>query len=472
MIQLLSQAERAAIHQNGRRILREIGVLIHDQAVFDCLADGGAVPDGTNPKRLYFPDAMIDHYLPLCPKSFVLKNRKSIETDVKSGGAPLYYTANGTHYARGTSKTACDIGERELTDFVRVADKLANVDGIVGTSIIDYAPPLRDMAGFRLMAQYSYKHLRPCIYTPDGAAAIVEMAEVILDGKPLRDNMFFSLGYSIVSPLSWSATALQLFDRTKGHKIPLMINSEPMAGGTSPVTLAGSLALADAEIISGIMINQVLEPGRPCVYNAGFAHVMDMMTTTVLTGAPENALLQAAGAEMAAYHNLPCASWALSDAAMLDGQAAYEKMMTILAHTLAGVNMVWGVGNLETSKTICPESAVLDDEMIGCARRFARGICVDDEQLAYDVIKETVFNSSFLETEHTLVHFRTQIRHSALPNRQPRQLWERGGALSAEEKAAEIVDSILREAPETYLTGAQLERLRAIEKRYAARLVK
>ena len=472
MFQILNMSERKKIHQTGKQILNEAGVSIRDGTVHDLLLEAGAVPDKNNPERVYIPEKMIEKYLPLCPKSFKLKNRKNEETEVKSGGRSLYYTSNGTHYARGTSKTAADIGEREFTDFIRVADRLENVNGIVGTSIIEYMPAMRDVAGFRLMAQNSYKHLRPCIYTVNGAETIIEMADVILDGTSLRDNMFFSLGYSIVSPLSWSDTALRLFYRTRGHGIPMMINSEPMAGATSPVTLAGSLALADAEIISGIVINQVIEPGRPCVYNAGFAHVMDMMTAAALTGAPENALLQSAGAEMAAYHNLPCASWALSDSAMLDGQAAYEKMMTLTAHTMSGVNMIWGVGNLEISKTISPESAVIDNEMIGCCERFRRGITTDDEQLAYDVIKSIVLNlnESFLETEHTLEHYRDQIRHSKLPNRQVRRIWERNGSLSVEEKAEIIVNDILKEKPDYYLSGTQIDELKQIETKYVRRL--
>ena len=468
MLQLLTQAERERIHQTGKMILGEVGVIIHDTMVYNLLLDAGAVPDKTNAERLYFPPGMVEKYLPLCPKSFTIKDRMGNAIEVKNGARPLYYTANGTHYVRGTSKKAVDIGEREFVDFVRVADRLENIDGLVGTSIIDYVPAMRDMAGFRLMAQNSYKHLRPCIYTPAGAEAIIEMAGVILDGKPLSQNMFFTLGYSCVSPLAWAPTAMQLFYRTRGHKIPMMINSEPMAGATSPVTLAGSLALADAEIVSGIVINQVLEPGRPCIYNAGFAHVMDMMSANALTGAPENALLQAAGAEMAAYHNLPCASWALSDSAMLDGQASYEKMNTYIAHTVSGVNIVWGAGNLEASKTICPESAVIDNEIIGCCKRFARGIQVDEEHLAYDIIKEAALDSSFLESEHTLEHYREQIRHSKLPNRQPRRLWDGKGSLSMEEKAEKIVGDILSQKPEQYLTGAQMDKLMQIEKSYSS----
>ena len=261
---------------------------------------------------------MVRRFMALCPRQFTIKDRMGNENVIKSNGKSLYYTANATQYVRGTGKKAVEVGVNEFTDFVRVADKLENVNGIVGTSLKEYPPNCRDFAGFRLAAQHSYKHLRPCIYTPSGAEAIIEMSDVILEGKPLKDNMFFTLGYSVVSPLTWTDTALDLFYRTRGYGIPVMINSEPLAGGTSPVTLAGCLALADAEVISGIVINQIIEPGRPCIYNSGFAHVFDMMTTLVLTGSPENALLQAAGTEMAQYHGLPSASWALSDSSMLE----------------------------------------------------------------------------------------------------------------------------------------------------------
>jgi trimethylamine--corrinoid protein Co-methyltransferase len=251
-----------------------------------------------------------------------------------------------------------------------------------------------------------------------------------------------------------------------------MINSEPMAGGTSPVTLAGSLALADAEIISGILINQVLEPGRPCIYNAGFAHVFDMMTTLVLTGSPENALLQAAGAEMANFHGLPSAAWALSDSVMLDSQASYEKLFTALMHTLSKVNMVWGIGNLETSKTISPEAAVIDNQLAGDCRRFSAGLTVDDEHLAFDVIKAVAFQGSFLETNHTLAHFQDEIRYSQLPNRSNRTSWEKTGSPSIEEKAEEVVSSILNSKPDFYLSGSQLKKLDDIQANWKKRLNK
>lgn len=470
MLQILTDREKTIIHQTAREILTGTGIRVRNKTIYDLLLSEGGLPDISDNLRVYLPEKLIDEKMALCPRQFTIKNRLGEENVICRKGKSLYFTSNATHYLRGTSKDAVEVGINEFTDFVRVADKLENIHGIVGTSLKEYPPNCRDFAGFRLAAQYSYKHLRPCIYTPSGAEAIIEMADVILDGKPLKDNMFFTLGYSIVSPLTWTDTALELFYRTRGHGIPVMINSEPLAGGTSPVTLAGCLAMADAEVISGIVINQIIEPGRPCIYNSGFAHVFDMMTTLVLTGSPENALLQSAGAEMAQFHGLPSASWALSDSSMLDSQASFEKLLTLFAHTLSNVSIVWGMGNIETSKTISPEIAVIDNEIVGNCSRFKNRFIIDDEHLALNLIKEHAFSGSFLESMHTLEHFQKEIRYSGLLNRSNRGMWKRSGSNSLEEKAEQQVNEILGKKPEYYLTGSQIEMLESIENRWKQKL--
>lgn len=472
MLQILSDSEKDSIHKTARRILGEIGIRVRSKTIYDMLLVAGAVPDKSDSIRVYLPQKMVNKYFALCPRQFTIKKRTGNETVMKSKGTSLFYTANATHYVRGTARKAVAAGVSEFTEFIRVADTLNNVGGIVGTSLKEFPPNCRDFAGFKIAAQYSAKHLRPCIYTSSGAEAIIEMSDVILDGKTLRDNMFFTLGYSIVSPLTWSETALELFYKTKDYGIPVMINSEPLTGGTSPVTLAGSIAMADAEVISGIIINQIIEPGRPCIYNSGFAHVFDMMTTLVLTGSPENALLQGAGSEMAQYHGLPSASWSLSDSVMLDSQASSEKLLTALIHTLTRVNMIWGIGNIETSKTMSPEVAVIDNEMIGNCLRFSERFKVDEEHLAFNLIKEVAFKGTFLDATHTLEHFQEEIRYSGFPNRSNRSTWEKNGSHSMEEKAEQYVDNILKREPQIYLSGSQIQKLDAIQKRWMERLNK
>jgi trimethylamine--corrinoid protein Co-methyltransferase len=464
---LLSAEECARIHAGSLDLLERVGVRVDDDAILALLRRHGA-PDGGAADTVRLPREMVQECLALCPGTARFADRQGGHRDLGPGAPAVFWTGNALHLAEGRERR--DLVTADLAMLARVADACPQVDGVVGTSVADVPPPARDVVGFRAMAGATGKHLRPCIFTPAGASAIVEMAEVLAGGPPLRERPLVSFGYSIVSPLHWSATALGVFRNTAGRGLPLMINSEPMGGGTAPVTLAGCLVLANADALSGIVIAQCLERGRPLVYNLGFAHVLDMSTSVALTGAPENALLQSAGAELARFHGLPSASWMSTEAMLPDGQAAWEKMQTGLAHASHGVSIVWGAGNLESTLSMSAEMLVIDDEIIGAIRRFQRGIGVDDETLALSLIEEVGHGGDFLTTEHTLRHFREEIRHSRFPTRSKRDAWERQGRRSIEEKAADRVRDILAAGPRGYLRPEQERALDRIVSGYIARL--
>ena len=297
---------------------------------------------------------------------------------------------------------------------------------------------------------------------------MVEMGQVLADGVPLAERPLVSFGYSIVSPLHWTPTGLGAMRNTAGHGLPFMINSEPMGGGSAPVTLAGCLVLANADVLSGIVISQLQERGRPVIYNVGFAHVLDMSTAVALTGAPENALLQAAGADLARFHNLPSASWMSTEAMVADAQAAAETMITGLAHAANGVNIVWGAGNLESTLCMSAEKLVIDDEIIGSIRRYVRGITVDDETLALDVIRELGHHADYLSHEHTVAHFREEIRHSRLAVRCKREAWENQGSRAWDQRAAERVCDVLAQPETSHVTPEQDRELARIVERHLA----
>ncbi|MCZ7567983.1 MAG: trimethylamine methyltransferase family protein [Ardenticatenaceae bacterium] len=343
----------------------------------------------------------------------------------------------------------------DLVDLTRVVDACHNIHGMVGTAVTDYPASCRDFVGFRLMAQYTNKHLRPCIYTPQGGRLVIEMAQVLLGGTSLRERPIVSTGFSIISPLHWTSLSLGVFKETAGFGVPVMINSEPLGGATAPVTLAGCLVIGDADTLSGLVINQLLEPARPCIYNIGFAHVIDMSSAIALTGAPENALLQAGGADLARYHNFPSASWMSTESMVAIAQAAFEKMITGLAHADAGVNFIWGAGNLESTLSMCPEVAVMDDEIAGYFLRYQRGIPVDEEGLALDLIKEVGHSADYLSSRHTRRHYRHQLSRPLLAFRDRRSIWEEKRARTYEEAAQERVRQILAAEPKEYLDAHQ-----------------
>jgi trimethylamine--corrinoid protein Co-methyltransferase len=198
---------------------------------------------------------------------------------------------------------------------------------------------------------------------------------------------------------------------------------------------------------------------------------MDMASTIALTGAPENALLQAAGADLARFHGLPCASWMSTESKCLDSQAAFEKMITGLAHATAGVNFIWGAGNLESTLAMSPEALIVDDEIAGYFLRFQRGISVDEESLALEVIKSAGISGDFLTVPHTLRHFRQVLSRAQLANRRRRAEWEAKGAPTLEESAQERVRAIVAAPPQSYLDARQEAELQRIEASTRAALV-
>lgn len=207
------------------------------------------------------------------------------------------------------------------------------------------------------------------------------------------------------------------------------------------------------------MINQLLEPGRPCIYNLGLAHIFDMKTAIAVTGGPENALLAQASAVMGRFYNLPSASWVSTESMCPDSQAALEKMFGFYTHLAGGVTCIWGVGQLESEMTISPAQAVIDNEMISYARRFLRGLEVSPNALALELIRQVGISGSFLETGHTLQHFRSELFQPSLLFRNRRTTWEKKGQKRLDQKAEEIADQLIGQPLRTGLSEDQMREL-------------
>ena len=455
----LDRQDCEQIHQNARQVLQDVGVRVDDSDVIRMLQEAGAtVTDGN---RVHIGGSLIDWAIRQCPRVLRVADRRGRRTDLSPEGGAVFLTGNALYVTRGGERA--ELRAVDLAELARIVDSCRNIQGMVGTAIADYPPQCRDFVGFRIMAQNTCKHLRPCIYTPRGARIVMEMAQVLLGDVSLRESPIVSTGFSILSPLHWSALALGVFKETAGLGVPVMINSEPLAGATAPVTLAGCLVIGDADVLSGLVINQLLEPGRPCFYNIGFAHVLDMSSAIALTGAPENTMVQAAGAELARYHGLPCASWMSTEAMTADLQAAFEKMMTGMAHVLAGVNFIWGAGNLESTLAMSPEALLADDEIAGYCLRLRQGFKVDSENLALDLIGEASRSGNFMTAAHTLAHYRDVLSRPLLAVRTRRDAWESRGARTYSEAVQERLREILAADSESCLDAHQSAELARIE---------
>ncbi len=446
------------IHDASLKLLEDPGVKIEHEPITVMLLKSGARA-GDRSDILRLPRKMVEEHLRLCPSQVDLADRCGNRTTLSPVGPSVFWSCPGMYLHRHGQHRPFTSGD--MADIARLMHHLDGVQAVFGLAMSDVYPPAQDVVGLNIIARNTAKHVRVLCFSPEGARALVEMKQVV--GK----HPWFSIGFTAHGPLRWTQLALEIYRCTAGHGIPVSVNGEPMAGVSAPVTLAGAAAVGNAEILAGLVINQLLEPGRPCIYNLGLAHVFDMRTAIAVTGGPENALLAHLSAAMGRFYRLPSASWASTESMCPDEQAAMEKMFAIHTHLASGVSSIWGIGQLESEMTICPAQAVIDNEMIGYARRYRRGVEFNDETLALDVTREVGPTGSFLDHSHTLEHFRQELFVPQLLFRKRRSAWTEEGCRRLEDRAEEIADQLIERPVQNGLSEDQARELQRITDRMA-----
>lgn len=449
----MNETIAAEIHDASTALLADPGIqLEHEEIVARMLAAGAQA--GNAPDIVRLPPEMIAEYLALAPAEVVLADRRGSGRKLTPTGPTSFWSCPGLHcYERGRHRL---FTKADMARTARLLEQLGEVDVVFGMSMDDVPPLARDVVGLEVMARNCSKHIRAFCFSPAGAETMARMAGVV------GPQPWFSIGFTAHGPLRWTRLALDIFARSAGHGIPTTINGEPMAGVSGPVTLAGSAAVGNAEILAGLVVNQLLEPGRPCIYNLGLAHVFDMRHAIAVTGAPENALLAKLSAVMGRFYNLPAASWASTESMCPDAQAGLEKMFGFHTHLESGVAAVWGVGQLESEMTFSAAQAVIDNEMIAYAKRFARGVATDADSLALAATREVGIAGSFLEHPHTAEHYRDELFMPELLWRRNREDWDRDGRKPLDERADDLADDLAARPIDAALTpdqAAELERL-------------
>ena len=447
------------IHKASLQLLEDPGIKLEHREILDRVLKCGARP-GVDADVVRIPPQMVDEYLELCPRQVELHDRCGNVMILSADSQPIFWSCPGMSlYHRGEHRL---FTSADMADMSRLLEQLNNVHVVFGMALDDVPPAARDVVGLKVIACNSSKHVRVLCFSPQGAEGIVEMQKVV------GDFPWLSVGFTAHGPLRWTNLALEIYRRTAGYGLPVTVNGEPMAGVSGPVTLAGSAAVGNAEILAGIVVNQILEPGRPCIYNLGLAHVFDMKTAIAVTGGPENALFARIAALMGRFYRLPSASWVSTESMCADEQAALEKMFGFYTHAESGVSAIWGVGQLESELTISPAQAVIDDEMISYMRRYRRGYEVSDDDLALEVTRAVGIAGSFLGEEHTLENFRSELFAPDLLFRDRRSTWDEEGRKDLTARAEERAEELMKRECNGSLSKEQVEELGRIASRLSS----
>lgn len=447
----LTEQEVKKMADSAFRILEESGMAVYSPTAFEALTEAGAeVSDEENVVKL--PRSMVEDAIASTPSSVTLHSRDD-EYDA-------VLEKNRVHY--GTGGTAIyvldpDTGERRPSttgDIIlnaRVVEELENVHLFtinVFPNDIDAEDEI-DVNRFFHALDNTTKHVMGGPYSLRGCKKAVRMAEMVAGGaEELRAEPFVSFITLVISPFKIDKNYGEITCYVAEEGLPVVVPTEPMCGTTSPVTLAGNVLTHVAETLGGITLVQSVRKGAPGICgNVG--STSDLRSMSNLGGCIERGMISAAVSQMAQHFEIPIYSTAgTSDAKIVDIQAAYESALSSLVAAMSGANYIHDIaGLMETDLTVSYEKLVMDNEILGMCQRVLRGIEVNDDTLATDLIVEKGPGANYLAEEHTVSHMRGEFFMPRLANREKRERWSQDdGALS---RARKFVHEIRDSAPES-----------------------
>ena len=463
-LEVLSQEDLEQIHEASLSLLEDVGVRVPYEPLLELVRDAGARVD-FDKQIVRFPAPLVEDLLKRVPSSFKWHARNP-QYDMHLGGDTINYIGASTLVTvfdlEGCRRPAT---LQDARDFTRLKDALPNIQdsytAVHPRDVPDYTAHAHQLY---IQFKYSQKPARARMFGTQISHDCIRMAQVVAgSAQALRERPNLLVVINTVSPLSHAREQMEALVEYARAGFPLFAAPEVQAGGTGPVTLAGSFAQQNAEILSVLCMAQIINPGLGVGYGT-VSSVLDMRNGIMPYSSPEACLFNIATAQFGRFYHIPSRGTAgFTDANLLDMQAGFETGMTMLVATLAGINLILGAaGSLENALAASYEKFVIDDEVISYIKRVVRGVEVTPETLALDVIRSVGPGGNFLGTQHTLKNFKREHFIPALSNRAKYDSWVTAGAKPIHMLAREKASRILREHQPAPLDPAVEEELLAI----------
>ncbi len=443
----LTEEQIDRIHRASLTVLQRTGIHVENEQALALYRQGGAKVDGA---RVHISAAMVEQALEKAPSKVLLAGRnpdhdvilEGTRVHAGTGGSPTMVLDPGADTVRPAIL-------RDLVDFAKLADALEHCDFIV-VPLHPTDVPEQDVPVNRFYAclTNSTKHIMGGVGSVEGARSVIEMGRIIAGSlEALRARPIVSaITCWMVSPLHLDTGVTDILIEWCKSGLPVALSSAPMAGSTSPVTLAGTLVQLNAEQLSGIVLTQLARPGTPVL--AGYIPgVANMRTGGYLGGAVEFGIMQAAAAQLARLYGVPIyCSGGMTDAKLPDAQAGYEKMATFMLAAMGGANYIHHAISMITNMSAASlEQAVIDDEIVGMAMRALGGIEVTQTSMAVETIQRVGPGGHYLMDAHTMQFMRSEFFYPPVADRQNRAVWEQEGKKNTRARAIARVEHLLQE---------------------------
>lgn len=459
MYNLLSNNQVEKIHHTAQKILTTVGIKFHNHEALEILKKAGAKVDFSS-EVVKIPEEIVQSALSYVPSKFSLFDRE-MEKECVWGESELKIGAGGSviNILDSDGKTIRSPKTTDLINMYKLTDSLTELSWTgPGSFVADVPQEISAIWRFYLRLKYGSK---------PSCADGIDLKDLsdncyLLQAVRANEDDYINKPFAIVqpcpmSPLSWTPEGVGYLLESAKRKMPALMLAMPFAGISAPITMAGAIAQQTAELLSGLVLLQLIEPGLPTVFGGGSSHA-DMRDISNVMSSIQAHMMNATTMQMAHFYGLPAGTAAVfgySDSKRNDYQAGAESALGQLILSLSGADVAYGLGVMAGMDCNSLEKIVLDHEIFKSIKKFLSGIIVSEESLAFDVIEKVGPEGDFLSNPSTFRWFRTEYHFSDIFSRKARAVWENDGAKSCQNQAREYAKSIIEKASLNRLPPSQ-----------------
>lgn len=413
-ISILSKDEVELVHQKTLKILDETGVSVLSMHALAVLEKGGAKVDKRS-MRAWIPESLVKETVKKVPKRIRLCARNPEQDMPVPRAGPPYMATNGT----AVYMPDIDTGERrattgkDLRDFMVLCDAMVPLDYVWPIVTAHDAPSSSHaLSELAISLQNTTKHVQGEAMSGEEAKAEVEVASAIVGGRDeLEKRPVFSVIQCPICPLEFEKGSVEAVMEFAKAGIPVVSMSMALCGLTSPVTLAGTIAIVNAENLASFAISQMTKAGAPVVYSSESA-APNMKTGEIHYGSLEEVLIASAAAQMARHYGIPSMVGGFS--AGLSGETPgihtnpAELIFTSMT-TMTLTDYASGIGGLDQAKGAALEQVIIDCDLWEQVREMRKDVPMDDARFVTDLIKEVGPGGTYLKVAHTARNMRSEL---------------------------------------------------------------
>jgi len=449
-MKIVGDAELPRIHEATVKLLEETGVVFEHQEALEIFKTQGAKVEG---KTVYIPRKMAELAMQQAPATYRHRARNDVQTvTIGDGIAP--HPNVGCVFCEDMEKGKW----RGLLNDYANFQKLSQASDVVKLTGATPVMPHDVEASERVlhMLYQAIKHTdKPLIGSctvAKKARESVKMVEMVFGETFLANNYCIAVSINPLSPFKYDTETLDsLFEYARRNQ-PVFVLSCAMAGVSAPISLFGSIVQQNTEIVAGITLLQLINPGIPAVYGPA-STVADMKSALCMFAPPEQFLINSTCLQMALdFYGVPTRIMAgMTDSKEADIQAGYETMQNMLMGLLGGGHMIEQVfGVLDSIMTISYEKFIIDEELMSRVFRICEGVATSDATMSLEVMQEIGPGGSYLDHQDTFMNFKNQWRPS-ISCWESYAEWEEKGRQSILARANKKYKAILAQRPETML---------------------